>query len=773
MKIIFTKNIFLKLILFFMVIVDILVALNVHLFYLREIFSLIFLLFIPGILILTSLNFFRNEVSVCCKAIFILGCSISYLIFSGLFINSVFRIMSLQKPLALPNLLIFFNISYLIFSIIIYKKNTFKDKIFVINKKYLSNYFPHVLISIIPLLAVVGANYLNNGGNDIFTMIMIFLIIILVFILTFFHKRLPGNIYPYALYVASVSILLMFSLRSHHIVNYDANKEYELFQVTKNNLLWNFSSYPNDYNSSLSISILPSIISLISHINDEYIFKLIYQIIFAFIPLSIFILIRKYANQVIAFLCGFFFAIQPNYILVLTGCIKQEIAMFFFTLCILLIFNDIIDNKLKKILFILFAFSLVVSHYATTYITNILFFASCALLILIKKILNLKTIKLSKFAKPIISNFNKTKPVNSIFILVVIFSLTFFWYNGITTTGRSLFYKMKEIYTTISTRYDNDIVSQQTSFLQQFNIFFITIDPQKLLNIYIKEINEKYKNYKSLNLYPKETYSGYQPKVIYPDNSVPKIPLNINVAKSIYFLNEIIKKILKIFMIFGVIYLIFVYKKKSNIDMFFRYLSFCFLVILSMWTIFPVLTFYFGTERLYQQALIFLSFSAVVGGLKILRFVNINTRIRIISSIFIMYFAFTSGFIPQIIGNSEASLQLNNKGYFYDWSYHHTSEVYSAQWLSKNYNNKYLVYADDIANLRLFCYANIDNGITDILPNVIDKDAYVYLDFTNTTKNLAYFMKREGGWIGYNLPLFFLNNNKNIIYNNKESIIYK
>lgn len=102
-----------------MIIVDILVALNVHLFYLREIFSLIFLLFIPGVLILTSLNFFRNEVSIWCKVIFILGCSISYLIFSGLFINSVFRIMSLQKPLAPPNLLIFLNISYLIFLIII------------------------------------------------------------------------------------------------------------------------------------------------------------------------------------------------------------------------------------------------------------------------------------------------------------------------------------------------------------------------------------------------------------------------------------------------------------------------------------------------------------------------------------------------------------------------------------------------------------------------------------------------------------------------------
>ena len=770
MKIILTKKKFLTLILLFMIIVDILVTNNVHLFYLREIFSLIFLLFIPGLLVLTCLNFFQNKVSIWCKVLFTLGCSISYLILSGLLINSTFRIMSLQKPLALPNLLIFFNISYLIFLIIIYKKNTFQEKYFVINKKNLSNHFPHFLISFMPLLAVAGANCLNNGGNDIFTMIMIFSIILLVFILTFFRKRIPENIYPYALYVASVSILLMFSLRSHHIVGYDINKEYEIFQITKNNLLWNFSSYPNDYNSSLSISILPSIISLVSHINDEYIFKLIYQIIFATIPLSIFVLIRKYANPVISFLSGFYFAIQPVYINEFPGLMKQEVAMFFFALCILLIFNDIIGNKLKKILFILFASSLVFSHYTTTYITNTLFFASFVLLVSIKNILNLKIIKLSKFAKQITSNFGNTKTVNFVFILIVLFSLTFFWHNGITTNGRYLFYTMKDIFAKMSI---NDYTSYQGSFLQQLNIFFIKTDPQKVLDNYIKETNEKYRSDESLNLYPKEAYSEYQPKVIYPDNTVPKIPLNIGVVTGFSMLNEIVKKLLKVFIVLGVMYLIIANKKKRKIDIVFKCFSFVFLLMLLTMTIIPSSNSFFSIHRLYQQTLIFLSFSAITGGIAILRFVNVNKRIGIVSSIFILYFAFSSGFIPQIIGHSDALLQLNNKGYDYDWAYTHDTDVYAANWLNKNYDNRYYVFADDLANLRLCSYANIDNAYTGVLPTTIDKNAYLYFNFTNTVLKKIFLKKLGFGYVAFTSPEIFIKQEKNLIYANGGSEIYK
>lgn len=107
MKLILTKRRFLSILILFVVIVNILVVSNVHLSYLREIFSLIFLIFIPGLLVLTYLNFFQNKVSIWCKALFTPGCSISYLILSGLFINSAFRIMSLQKLLAPLNLLIF------------------------------------------------------------------------------------------------------------------------------------------------------------------------------------------------------------------------------------------------------------------------------------------------------------------------------------------------------------------------------------------------------------------------------------------------------------------------------------------------------------------------------------------------------------------------------------------------------------------------------------------------------------------------------------------
>jgi len=329
---------------------------------------------------------------------------------------------------------------------------------------------------------------------------------------------------------------------------------------------------------------------------------------------------------------------------------------------------------------------------------------------------------------------------------------------------------MKDIYAKMSI---SDYTSYQNSFLQQLNIFFIKPDHQKLLDDYVKEVNEKYRSYESLNLYPEEAYSEYQPKVIYPDKTVPKIHLNMNIVKGFFILDEIVKKLLKIFIVVGLMYLIIAYKRKSKIDIVFKCFSFWFLLMVLTMTIIPSSTKFFSIQRLYQQALIFLSFSAVTGGIAILRFVNVNKRIGIVSSIFILYFAFTSGFIPQIIGHSDALLQLNNKGYDYDWSYTHDTDVYSAHWLKKNYDSGYYVYADDLANLRLYSYASIDNAYTDLLPTTIDKNAYVYFDFPNTVLKKIYLKNLGRGYVAFTSPEIFIKQEKNLIYTNGGSEIYK
>ncbi|MFA7204486.1 MAG: hypothetical protein WC188_12360, partial [Candidatus Caldatribacteriota bacterium] len=60
----------------------------------------------------------------------------------------------------------------------------------------------------------------------------------------------------------------------------------------------------------------------------------------------------------------------------------------------------------------------------------------------------------------------------------------------------------------------------------------------------------------------------------------------------------------------------------------------------------------------------------------------------------------------------------------------------------------------------------------DLFPQVIRKSAYVYLSSANMDKK-AIFVVVQAAMVGYSNPLDFLDENKNLIYSNKKSIIYK
>ena len=60
----------------------------------------------------------------------------------------------------------------------------------------------------------------------------------------------------------------------------------------------------------------------------------------------------------------------------------------------------------------------------------------------------------------------------------------------------------------------------------------------------------------------------------------------------------------------------------------------------------------------------------------------------------------------------------------------------------------------------------------DIFPQVIRKSSYVYLSSSNITEE-SIFAWLRGSMMAYSLPLRFLNRNKNLIYNNNYSEIFK
>ena len=349
-------------------ITDIIIILNIP--FLREFMAFISFITIPGILILHILKL--NKIEFVKKIVLMVGLSVSFLIFMGLLLNSLYPII--LKPLSLAPVLILSNVILLILALAAYirNKNDFNLNDFLnlkidLNGKLVS---PLIFPALFPFMAVFGTYLMNLTQNNFILLSMLLLIPVYIIAITILRDRIPGATYPFALWTISLSLLLMHGLTSFNLMGRDVHYEYYSFQLALQSFHWDINTYLNPYNACLSITILPTILQSLSNIKGEYIFK-IFSLIGSFIPLVVYIVSKKYIENKYAFFAGLLFTFQLFFVYLL-GAVRQEVAILFFFLAIMVLFATDIGKNTKKILFVIFMSSVVVSHYTTAYISFVL-----------------------------------------------------------------------------------------------------------------------------------------------------------------------------------------------------------------------------------------------------------------------------------------------------------------------------------------------------------------------------------------------------------------
>ena len=309
-----------------------------------------------------------------------IGLSIALLIFTGLGLNIIYPM--LNQPLSLWPVLTALNVIFVILSLLDYQFNKEKfDICDVFNFKFnLGDKLLSILLFpfIFPILAVVGTYVMNSYQNNIFLMTMFLLIPSYLVGLVIFKERVHRLTYPLSIWLVGLSLLLMHGLTSNHIIMglepsmyHDGlvfHAEYYCYQLTLSNFHWDINSFRNPYNACLSITILPTIFKVLTNMNSEYIFKLYYSLIGSVVPLVLFSIFNKYLKKQYALFAALLFTFQIFFILMI-GSARQEIAILFFFLAVMVLFDDFKKGTInKKVLFLIFIFSTIVSHYSTSYV---------------------------------------------------------------------------------------------------------------------------------------------------------------------------------------------------------------------------------------------------------------------------------------------------------------------------------------------------------------------------------------------------------------------
>ena len=217
-------------------------------------------------------------------------------------------------------------------------------------------------------LAVMGANRLNNGAGSGLTLTMLFLATITLVIMFARRNTLNAGTITAALYFIAIAMLLMTSLRGWYITGSDIQNEYVVFELTKSHGDWSISNAQNAYNACLSLTILPTMLSQLLRVDDPYIFKFWFQLLFALCPVFVYRISLRHTDRTIALIATIYFIAFPTYFTDMPFVNRQEIAYLFVGACILTATDPTLGYKAGRFRIAVFSLGIVLSHYSTAYV---------------------------------------------------------------------------------------------------------------------------------------------------------------------------------------------------------------------------------------------------------------------------------------------------------------------------------------------------------------------------------------------------------------------
>jgi uncharacterized membrane protein len=436
---------------------------------------------------------------------------------------------------------------------------------------------------------------------------------------------------------------------------------------------------------------------------------------------------------------------------------RTSIAILFFALAMMVLFNDKIDPLKKRMLFIIFMASCIVSHYSTTYI---FFFVLLGTFIGVE----------------ILSRKYSFKKIGSLTIVILFFSMIFFWYSQVTETA---FYAgVRFIGNTLSNLNEFFIEESRTEAVmpllgQEFEYpilsrinFVLTWSTFILIGIGILTMIKRYKEMVALS--------------------------NVKHKKPDFL--------------------------KTKFEMEYLVMTLACAGLLVIMVALPYISIGYDISRLYSLVIVILSVCFVIGSMtpaKHFFFLQKTLLLRkslygknasqktcakrksclfgkaffskerfdgekgsearaylIILVILIPYFLFYSGAIHQLFGIHD-SIILNSEGQRYDMDYVHDQESYGAKWLKIYPAEKTKIYTDCQGEKRLISQGGIRSPIyaKSLIEDKKDiKEGYIYLRYTGVVNGKLL----DGKYQWHNLTDYsdiFIEKGK--IYNNGGSEVYK
>jgi len=676
--------------------------------------------------------------------------------FIGFFINIFYPLIGITTPISIIPLTVTvsFVVLFLCGLCYIVDKDHSDPSFLYVNDMFS---IPSLFLFLIPIWTIIGTYLMNFYNNNTLLIIVISLISLIIVLVSF--DRIPSNLYPLAIFTASLSLLLHNSLRFMYIFGWDVQIEYYFANKVISNSIWDPNIFSN-VNAMLSIVILVPIYSIMSDMSLIWIFKIIYPAIFSFTPVGLYLVFKKQTTDKIAFMSAFFFVSVFIFYTEMLQLARQQIAEYFFMLTVLLIVQNR-NNTPNRILLILFSSSIIFSHYGLSYILLGSIICSLVLLLIFAKYLG---------------NLSKNNIINSTFPQLFTVILVA-WY--IYTSNSSAFYSIINIFDNIANNFISDFLNpdkaqgiyiltkETTTQLHQF-YKYMHIFTQLCITIGLfYMITEKSKKYfKFSNEYLSLCAVFYL--ILVAGIVVPNFANSLNTSR----LYQITLILLAPFCIIGGILIINVLSTITTISQ--RNYNIANVKELSNGnSIFVEVISNKKCGELDVKLQKIRNF--VLPGFDIHTCKNITTPLKILSIFLLIFLLFNTGWIYEIAGDSPTSFSLNNT---IDGPKFSEQEVTGKEWLYQVYpfkeNKTSYIYADYYRFLLLRTSFGYIPTVLSVNSNDTANNSYIYYSTFNIVNNEVVLCDKSDANV---IPKYYPSEKfiiaKNEIYNNGGAKIYK
>jgi len=349
-------------------------ALGINIPFVTQAVGLVYVLFIPGIIILRILRL--HQLGTARTITYSVGISICFTMFLGLIMNFAFPLIGIPDPLRTFPVIITTAIVLLVLCLVASHRDRRYTTNAPITWEWLFSPVVYVLI-LLPLLAVLGAQLVNIYHSNVLLMCLMVMVAIIpgILILT---KLLPVKYYGLAIWAIGLALLLHRSLISQYLWGADIISEFAAFRTVEMNSVWlpNAPNLLTAYNVTLSVTILPVMLSKLTDIQGLWIFKLILPIVFSLVPLAMYEMLKIQFSGKVAFLSAFFAMSVYTFYTTFLQVEKQLIATLFLALFALLMLDKEMTPRKRTFLLAVFGIGVIVSHYSTAFLLAIIILAT-------------------------------------------------------------------------------------------------------------------------------------------------------------------------------------------------------------------------------------------------------------------------------------------------------------------------------------------------------------------------------------------------------------